>query len=156
MVKALFTGALLILISNYALASDWKKLPNKNTAIYTENKNFGARVILSDINTGIGIMGLSLLTVNSKCINRGATGEAYMYVNKTLVKLDFVCTNSGVSMYFAKSQKGKDYIFREFTYKKEVCYSFKKDIKGICFSAVGFGKASKKLSKIIVKRNNAL
>ena len=157
MSKVLLIGLIGFLFSNSALASDWKKLPNKSTGYYTENRSIGSQVILSDVNTGIGIMGLSLLTVNSKCTaGRGAKGEAYLYVNKTLVKFDFVCTDVGMSMYFGKNQKGKDYIFSEFTYKNEVCYSFKNTIKGACFSAIGFGKATKILSKIIVERSNAL
>jgi hypothetical protein len=156
MIKQMLIGLVGILFSSFLAASDWKELPSGNTGFYTENKTVGSRVILSDIATGSGIMSVALFTINSKCTNRDGTGAAYMHINKVLVQMNFVCTESGMSMYFAKSEQGKDHIFNEFTKKVEVCYSFKKELKGLCFSAIGFDAVSTKLSDIIAGRNNAL
>ncbi len=156
MIKKILLVIIGALNSNVLIASDWKELPNGFTGFYTENTSAGSRVILSDITTGQGIMEVALYTVNPKCGEHGATGEAYMYINNTLVQMSFLCTENGMSMYFGKNERGKDYIFTEFTKNNDVCYSFKKELKGLCFSAAGFNYASKKLSSMIIERNNAL
>jgi len=154
--KRISVGIIGAFLSTFLIASDWKELSKGGTGFYTENKSVGSRVILSDITTGQGIMDVALLTVNSKCSSRGVVGEAYMYINSALVQMNFICTDPGTSMYFGKTDKGKDHIFRDFIQKREVCYSFKKELKGLCFSAIGFDAASRNLSDIIVERNNAL
>jgi hypothetical protein len=156
MMKKMLVGLIGISFTSFLVASDWKELPKGNTGFYTENKSVGSRVILSDITTGTGIMDVALFTVNSECTNRGDTGEAYMYINNVLVQISFVCTESGMSMYFGKNEKSKNYIFSEFIKKSEVCYSVKKELKGLCFSAIGFDAVSTKFSNIIVERNNAI
>lgn len=155
MMKQLTIALIGIFFTATIMASDWKELPKGNIGFYTENKTVGSSVILSDITTGQGIMDVALFTVNPKCTSRGATGEADIYVNSALLQMGFVCTESGMSMYFGKSEPSKKYILNEFTKKNDVCYSFKKESNGLCFSANGFGAASKKLSDIINKKNNA-
>lgn len=147
-----------ILFSNVTMASDWKKISSSAsiTGFFTENKVSGSKVILSDITTGNELMAVSLFSVSSNCPSGRGTGNAYMYVNHNLVAMNFVCTSPGKAMYIGKNKKGKDYIFLEFINKSEVCYAFKKGIKGLCFSAMGFDAASRKLSDILVERGNAL
>tara|TARA_R110002051_G_scaffold180681_1_gene250107 strand:- start:379 stop:846 length:468 start_codon:yes stop_codon:yes gene_type:complete len=154
--KKMIVGLIGVFFSSFLVASDWKELSSGNTGFYMDSKITGSKVILSDIVNGIGIMSVALFTVNSKCTNRGASGEAYIYINKVLVHMNFVCTESGMSLYFAKNEQGKRHTFNEFTKKAEVCYSFKKELQGLCFSAIGFNEVLTKLSDIIVERNNAL
>ncbi len=155
-IKALFSASFLI-ASGFTIASDWKQLPGNYVGYYTENKKFSeSRAILSDIKTGHGIMDIALKTVNSKCLKKNLSGFEYFYINNTLVKMQYFCTSDGTSIYIGSSQKAKDYIFTEFNKMTEVCFSLKKDTKGMCFSAIGFNDASAKLSDLIIERSNAL
>lgn len=154
--KRFWVGVLGLALSSMAMASDWKKLPNGDIGYYSENNNIGSQVILSDAITGPGIMEVVMLTLNPECESgRGSSGRTNMYVNNSLVRMGFVCTGAGMSIYFGVTDKDKDYIFNEFLKKDSVCYKFRRAAKGACFSAMGFSAAAENLSKAIVKRDNA-
>jgi hypothetical protein len=83
-------------------------------------------------------------TVGSRVILSDiATGSGIMSV--ALFTINSKCTN--------RDGTGEAYMHIN---KVEVCYSFKKELKGLCFSAIGFDAVSTKLSDIIAGRNNAL
>ncbi|WP_105200327.1 hypothetical protein [Pseudoalteromonas sp. T1lg10] len=59
-------------------------------------------------------------------------------------------------IFFAKSQKGKEYILKEFEEKSKVCYAFKEEIKGLCFGAIGFKSSKRELLNIKKQRDAAI
>lgn len=136
--------------------SDWKKLPTNNPVFYTQN---GFSKVALTINN-MGNNEITLFTVNSSCgpntKRDRISGVSYMYANKVLIKFSYICNGDKQSMFFAESHKGKGYISSEFQRKNEVCYGLNREIKGLCFSAVGFNKAKSKLSEIQDERSSAL
>ncbi|CAM4251007.1 hypothetical protein [Pseudoalteromonas maricaloris] len=135
-------------------ASDWKKLPSNNPVFYSQNGGSKAILSINERNSPE----ISLLTVNSNCDlnSRSKQGESFMYVNKTLVKFGYVCNGDMQSIFFAKSQKGKEYILKEFEDKSKVCYALKEEIKGLCFSAIGFKSLKRELLNIKKQRDTAI
>ncbi|MGI2098565.1 hypothetical protein [Shewanella glacialipiscicola] len=133
---------------------DWKKLPSNNPVFYSQNGGSKAILSINDRNSPE----ISLLTVNSNCDlnSKSKQGESFMYVNKTLVKFGYVCNGDMQSIFFAKSQKGKEYILKEFEGKSKVCYALKEEIKGLCFGAIGFKSSKRELFNIKKQRDAAI
>lgn len=134
--------------------SNWKKLSSIKPIFYSQNG--GSKAILS-INAQ-NLPEVTLLLVNSNCDadNKTIKGESFMYVNKKLIKFGYVCSGNKESIFFAQSNKGKKYIQDQFMDKEEVCYAYKKEIKGLCFGAIGFRKSKSSLLKIQNERNSAI
>ncbi|MDN3486833.1 hypothetical protein QL989_15925 [Pseudoalteromonas sp. APC 3224] len=135
-------------------APDWNKLPSNNPVFYSQNGGSKAILSINDRNS----LEISLLTVNSSCDlnSKSKQGESFMYVNKTLVKFGYVCNGEMQSIFFAKSQKGKEYILKEFEDKSKVCYALKEEIKGLCFGAIGFKSSKRELLNIMKQRDAAI
>lgn len=151
--------AILIVLSNSVIADDnirhsWKRVNMNEVAYYSQNgmsKVMLSHHLVKDID-------VSLYTVNSSCtpIYKNISGEAFFYINKTNVAFNYACISEGTALFWAKNIEGRKYLVKEFKDKNEVCYGQNKEIKGLCFNAIGFNDALQKLNQSLHENENAL
>lgn len=136
--------------------SDWKKLPTINPVYYTQD---GASKVALSVGNDNHIA-ISMFSVNPDCDESSAKkqkiGQSFMYINKVLVKLGFLCNGTHQSIYFPSTKQGRIFLLEQFSKSKEVCFGLDNEIRGICFSAIGFNEAKAKLMKVQDERKNAL